>query len=154
CSCNGIFKLTPKLAANSTNKTGWTVCGGIETALWGLFSVGHTGIFIVDPVAVSDNLDVRLRSHTATFGLAYKFGDPVAGDFGGASGAFASTATPTAMSWGGFYAGLGLGARVSHDDLRTTALSTAGTATDLSVLATSQPFDGTGFRASPYAGFN
>jgi outer membrane immunogenic protein len=95
-------------------------------------------------------VDVSLRTHSATFGLAYKFGEPIAGD--GAS-AFASSVPPDVLSWSGLYAGLGLGARASQSELTTTSVI-FGNPIDLTGFATSQHVDGTGFRGSPYVGFN
>jgi outer membrane immunogenic protein len=101
-----------------------------------------------------DNFDVRMRTHTAVFGLAYKFGDPIAaGETGdGWAGALAARRAPTTMSWTGTYAGFGLGARASRTDLTTTSATQGGLLVNLTQAATDMPLDGTAFRAAPYFG--
>ncbi|HMF23809.1 MAG TPA: outer membrane beta-barrel protein [Pseudolabrys sp.] len=165
---------TPAVVANSATKAGWTIGGGLETAFWGRwlaradyryadfgsapFTIARTDISNPrgGPITVLGvhNLDVAMRTHTVTFGLAYKFGNSISAEtLGGASDVFAM-APSSVMSWGGFYAGLGAGVRASRADLTTTSVFFGGVAGDLSGFAASQPFDGTAFRASPYVGYN
>ena len=163
------FDFASKVLTNSANKAGWTVGGGLETALWGHwlaraeyryadfgsapFTIARTGLGDV----LIDNIDVKMRTHTATFGLAYKFGDPVATEN---EGAFAMAAAPS--TWTGLYAGLGLGAPgIAHrftttsETLRESIFNTTFIdVTDLDGQATSRPFDATAFRGTPYIGFN
>jgi outer membrane immunogenic protein len=158
---------TPVVVRNSATRTGWTAGGGIETALWGhwlaraeyryadfgaaAFTINRSTVF--GPLI--DSFNTVMRTHAATFGLAYKFGDPIAsGDFGDAFGALPVGKMPALMMWNGFYAGLGIGVRTSRSDLTTTSQVVGGTPRDFTSNATSLPFDGTGFRASPYLGFN
>jgi outer membrane immunogenic protein len=102
-----------------------------------------------------DNFDVTLRTHTATFGLAYKFGDPIASsDAGGTRVPFATMPSPAMVSWSGPYAGFGLGAHASRADVTTTSLLLGGTQQSLTDSATSEPLDGLAFRSSLFAGFN
>ncbi len=163
-----LWQSVAKVVSDSTTKAGWTVGGGLETVLWGNWlaraeyryadfgtsslQVARAGTIGVPPTpfASSDNVDVRLHTHMATFGLAYKFGEPIVGD---AAGAFASSVPPDALTWSGLYAGLALGARASQSEL-TTSSAIVGHLIDLTGSATSQSFDGTGFRGSPYVGFN
>jgi outer membrane immunogenic protein len=68
----------------SWNKVGWTIGGGVEALLWGNWlaraeyryadygSVSHT--FFVNSVADQVTMNETLRTHTASVGLAYKFG--------------------------------------------------------------------------------
>jgi outer membrane immunogenic protein len=169
CQCRldeiGFF-LSPTIAIASTTRAGWTIGGGLETAISGRwlarteyrysdfgtfpFAVERAGELDNDPLSSADSLNVKLRSHMATFGLAYKFGDPIAGP---GTQAFAS-ATPGAMSWSGFYAGLGLGVRMARDDLTETTLAADAVPVSLDGVASNQSFDGTAFRASPYVGIN
>ena len=88
---NSVARLTlSAVITNSTTKTGWTIGTGIETMLWGnWFARGEyryadfgTGSFTLSrkgapPDAGLTNYDVRVRTHTALFGIAYKFGDVV-----------------------------------------------------------------------------
>ena len=158
----------PAVIANSATKAGWTVGGGIETALSGhWFARGEyryadfgSSAFTLNRSStngffspVIDNFSSALRTHTATLGLAYKFGDPVAsGNSGG--GASPVKASPLATtSWSGLYAGLGLGMRASRTDATTRSETIFGVPKNLTGLATGLPFDGTAFRTSPYAGY-
>jgi len=71
--------------ANSITKMGWTVGGGLETALWGRWlaraeyryadfgSAPFTITRLFGPDLIGDNFNVTMRTHTVTFGLAYKF---------------------------------------------------------------------------------
>jgi outer membrane immunogenic protein len=166
CGCTGIVNLTPKVLSDSTTKAGWTVGGGLETVLWGNWlaraeyryadfgtsslHVARAGNIENAAFTSSDNVDVRLRTHTATFGLAYKFGEPIVGD---GVGAFGSGVPANVSTWSGLYAGLALGARASQGELTTTSVI-FGHPIDLAGFNTSQSVDGTGFRGSPYLGFN
>ncbi len=173
CSETGIApavvtnSTTPAVVTNSTTRAGWTVGGGIETVLWGnwlaraeyRYADYGTAPFTISRAvpgfesASVDNFDARLRSHLASFGLAYKFGEPAAA--AGAAHPFEASEPKAAMtSWSGVYAGLGLGARASRTDVDVVSESFNGEAGDLTGLATSRPFDGTAFRANPYAGYN
>ena len=173
CSETGIApavvtnSTTPAVVTNSTTRAGWTVGGGIETVLWGnwlaraeyRYADYGTAPFTISRAvpgfesASVDNFDARLRSHLASFGLAYKFGEPAAA--AGAAHPFEASEPKAAMtSWSGVYAGLGLGARASRTDVDVVSESFNGEARDLTGLATSRPFDGTAFRANPYAGYN
>jgi outer membrane immunogenic protein len=102
-----------------------------------------------------DNFDVTLRTHTATFGLAYKFGDPIASsDTGRTAVPFATMPSSATSLWNGPYAGFGLGAHASHNDVTTTSLLIGGTQQSLTNSATSEPLDGLAFRQSLFAGLN
>ena len=70
------------MVTNAATKAGWTIGGGLETALganW--FARGDyryadfgTSSFTINRLGFSTNFDLALRTHTATFGLSYKFG--------------------------------------------------------------------------------
>lgn len=167
CSFN---QSSPAVVTNTITKMGWTIGGGLETALGGHWlaraeyryadfgsaplTIARTETSGGTAVAFVDIGETRLRTHTATFGLAYKFGDPIAGgDSGDALAAFAGRSASVGNSWSGFYAGLGLGARASLADLTTTS-SLLVDPVDLTGSAVTQPFNGTAFRVDPYFGFN
>ncbi len=92
CQCTSAVdstSLTPTTITQSTTRVGWTVGGGLETMLWdhwlaraeyryadfgrSLFNVNRSGEFLDHVFSSIDTLDVKLRTHTVTFGLAYKF---------------------------------------------------------------------------------
>jgi len=172
----GPFSITPAVTNNSVTKLGWTVGGGVETALGGhwfaradyrfadfgdaTFTIKrNTTLLPFNPIV--NVFDVGFRTHTASFGLAYKFGDEVspssasAGWFNNVLPVKAlATKTPAApASWSGLYAGLDIGLRASRTDATTT-----GPFSDLTLAspadANSQPINGTAFRGSPYLGWN
>ncbi|KJC48992.1 outer membrane beta-barrel protein [Bradyrhizobium sp. LTSP857] len=156
--CDGA---TPAVVSNSTTRTGWTLGGGVETALdgnWLLRSeyryadFGTASFSITRATAFGltiENFDTKLATHTATVGVAYKFGDPGLG--GRSHPLSAQAAMPS--SWTGAYAGLGLGARAARTDLIATSETVGGFPFDLTERANTRPFDNTAFRASPYAGY-
>jgi outer membrane immunogenic protein len=165
-TCVGL-NIGPAVFINSTTKTGWTLGGGLEVALWhnwlaraeyrysNFGSAPYTMTRTSVNGVIVDNFDVNLRTYTATFGLAYKFGDPIVPrDFGDEPSAPRPGAAPHATWWTGLYAGFGLGARALRTDLTTTSVTVDGTRVDLTNSATHQPFDGTTFRANPYVGFD
>ena len=167
-------KFTPAVTNNSTTRAGWTIGGGIEAALGGHWiaradyrfaDFGTSAFTITRFTTVSflnptvNSFDVALRTHTATFGIAYKFGDPVVASSTWSVWldafpvkALPVKAAPIAASWSGFYAGLGLGLRVSRTEATTTSESFPFD--NLTLAANSLPVDGTAFRGSPYLGVN
>jgi outer membrane immunogenic protein len=157
----------------SATKTGWTIGGGFESVLWGnwiaraeyryadlgtaTFSTSNTVIvpLIVGPTPepFTTSHDERLRTHTAAFGLAYKFGDPAAAaDTVVAMPVKARPMTPS-FNWTGPYAGIDAGMRSTRTDLTTDAFLFP-TAFNLTGAALSEPLDGTAFRLGGYLGFN
>jgi outer membrane immunogenic protein len=166
CVSNAV---SPAVVSSSTTRIGWTVGGGLETALggnWLLRSEYRYADFDAAPFTISrptaapatnpivDKFDVAMRTHTALVGVAYKFGDPLAVE--GAdrlSAAPVVKAAPATMSWTGGYAGLGLGARASQSQLTATGATFGGTPLTLTSGDT-VPFNGTAFRANPYVGIN
>jgi outer membrane immunogenic protein len=93
CNTNGLCRsallFSPPVITDSTTRLGWTIGGGIEAALWSNwiaraeyryadfgtitntdFRAGSPSVGGF-PLAVTYNL--ALKTHTATFGLAYKF---------------------------------------------------------------------------------
>jgi outer membrane immunogenic protein len=73
------------IVTDSSTKPGWTAGGGIETRLWGPWLARAEYLYAdfgTAPVSISqiffdvrtvDNFNVKLRTHTVNFGLAYKF---------------------------------------------------------------------------------
>jgi len=164
--------------SNSATRAGLTIGGGIEAALWGHWTLraqyrysdfGHASfanantvsvltIVGVLPSTLSTSYDEKLRTHTATLGLAYKFGDPLpTGDAPAAAPALLVKARPApaapAMSWSGIYLGVDGGMRSTRTRL-TTDNFLFPTAFDLTNSATTEPFNGTAFRYGAFAGAN
>lgn len=183
----------PASITDSTTRLGWTAGAGTEMMLGGNWiaraeyrfadfgtwsptdvrtctSPGTTGCGIVAQT-VTDA--VHVRTHTATFGLAYKF------DWGGGAGpsnAYAQAAGPMfykaapapVVSWSGPYLGLGVGTRSAIvDGAVPSAFTTAGVFAAVSwtgpttcgagtgtVCPGGESFDNTAFRLSPYLGYN
>jgi outer membrane immunogenic protein len=162
---------SPAVVTNSATRLGWTVGGGIETALWGhwlaraeyryadfgapSFTVSRAStVAAFNPTA--DTFNLAVRTHTATFGLAYKLGDPIPADTSSRPSMMPVKAmvksAPAAVSWSGPYAGLGLGLRASRTDATKTSDNTV--APFNSGNANTLPLDGVAFRGSPYVGYN
>ena len=85
--CRSRFSPSPPVIANAATRLGWTIGGGLETALghhWlaraeyrfadfgtSTHTISRTATFANSNTI--DTFDVTLRTHTATFGLAYQF---------------------------------------------------------------------------------
>jgi outer membrane immunogenic protein len=81
--------LGPQVITNSADKLGWTIGAGLETMIWrhwlaraeyryadfgtSSFAIARTGGPVGGVQSWTDTYDLVLRTHTATFGLAYKF---------------------------------------------------------------------------------
>jgi outer membrane immunogenic protein len=175
--------LGPSVISNSTTKFGYTVGAGIEAMLtpnWiarGEYRFSDFGtIGYVDsrgcgapcgPFSETISYDVKVRTHTATFGLAYLFSDPTAASASATLlGQRSYAATSDVFSWTGFYLGAGVGVRAtaataSLDSL--TGIFPGGSTLDFFTNCTGSkssgcnfddPLNGTAFRFSPYAGYN
>ena len=160
-----VFGLSPAAISASHIHAGWTVGGGIETVLGGNWiaraeyryadfgatplTFARTGSSGSPLNPTSDNFDLKMRTHTASFGVAYKFGDPIVA---GAQAPLVTKAATRAMSWTGPYLGLGLGARALQAN--AAAKSEVFGGAPIRVAEHAVPFNGTAFRASPYAGVN
>ncbi len=168
CAPGGFPNLQPASITDSSNRVGYTVGGGIETMLWpnwiaraeyrfadyGRFSNTDVRTSVLGTQTVT--YDTSLRTHTATFGLAYKFGNSA----GPISAMAAYAAVPSAMSWTGFYLGASAGVRANQ---------TTGTIDKATVFPVGFPafnplagcqcfldntFDTTSAKFSPYFGYN
>jgi outer membrane immunogenic protein len=160
----------PASITDAQTKLGYTVGGGVEAMLWpnwivraeyrfsdyGRFS--DTDIRTAGPSTQTVNYDTSLRTHTATFGLAYKFGDKPAL----ANSMAAYAAMPSTTSWTGVYLGAGVGIRANQTTGtldRATVLDHGPPASAFDVLdgcqcAVSDGYDTISARFSPYFGYN
>jgi outer membrane immunogenic protein len=176
CSGPGVFG--PAAITDARTKTGWTVGGGLEAMLWANWiaraeyryadfgTISHTDTRAEPGFVELASYDVRVRTHTATFGLAYKFDwntpaaiAPVKAPIYKAPPAVALT------SWSGVYAGLGVGTRSTRTEATVTDW-TSTTGTSLSITCAfiagfgagsclnREPLNDTAFRLSPYLGLN
>jgi outer membrane immunogenic protein len=186
CSANRVLGLCdPTFAGtfgvpvitDTTDKLGWTIGGGFEAALWSNWiaraeyrysdfgTITNTDVRSGPLRPLTVTYDLAVRTHTATVGLAYKFGDPVA------------SVAPTGISmlvnappganvgvppWTGYYVGAGVGIRSTLTDAIVLDASVVGNSltSECRALAagggctTSEPIHDTAFRFSPYTGFN
>ncbi len=139
---------------NTTTKTGWTVGGGIETKLsrsWSAkteylyIDAGRTS-FASDPYSFAGTpTTVDHSFHVIKTGLNYKLGEP----FWDGLPLFG---TPSQMAsdhnWGGFYAGVNVGAGIS--DVHTIGTGTYAFASPVA----EQDINGTGFAGGGQIGYN
>lgn len=164
CVLDGFL---PAVITNSATRLGWTLGGGIETALWGHWlaraeyryaDFGSPSFAVIRSSTIKafnptiDTFDLAVRTHTVTFGLAYKLGDPIQDDTSSRPVKARVKAAPAAVSWSGVYAGLGLGVRASRTDATKTSDNTVPPFN--SGNADTLPLDGVAFRGSPYLGYN
>lgn len=113
-SLSGFDGMTPKTTSGnfSDSKSGWTIGGGVEAALWGNWTAkaeylyldfGHVTHAIPDtgngqPVTFGN----PVRDHIVRAGLNYRFGG---GGFNGESQLAPAWSTASIYSWRGFYIG-------------------------------------------------
>jgi outer membrane immunogenic protein len=173
----GAAGLSPAVITDARTKTGWTVGGGLEAMLWANWiaraeyryadfgTVSHTDTRIDAGVAEVVSYDVRVRTHTATFGLAYKFdgNGPTAPAMPVKAPIYKAPPAVATNSWSGVYAGLGVGTRSTRTEATVTnftfsaGASLAATCTTFAPFGgclTSEPLNDTAFRVSPYLGLN
>jgi outer membrane immunogenic protein len=167
----------PPVISHAQTKAGWTAGGGIEAMLWSNWiaraeyryadfgTISNTDTRTFPSLVRVTSYDVAVKTHTATFGLAYKLDAGPAPVTAYAAAAPILKAPPAlvAASWSGPYLGLGLGIRSSKTDMTVTrwtdnaedVLGTicAGTA-PAGGCVTGAPLNDTAFRLAPYLGFN
>jgi outer membrane immunogenic protein len=170
--CGPPLPLVPATITHSTTRTGWTLGGGLEAAFWGNWVLraeyryaDFGTVSYADSRTRSDggltdviSYDLRVKTHTATFGVAYKFGDPiVAAPLAGrvrASLISKAAAAPLPPAWSGPYFGLGAGLRASVAQGDVTSFVTAGPgAVAVAAPGVGEPLDNAAFRIGPYLGF-
>jgi outer membrane immunogenic protein len=166
---NGLPGLSPSSISHTGTKLGVTAGAGIEAMLspnWivrGEYRYSDYGtISNVDtrssPSGVQTvDYDVKIKTHTATLGLAYKFGESSrqAGSPWSAYGA-----VPSETPWTGVYVGAGIGVRASQ----TTASLVSAVTTrqgsppsddlDQCGCFLDSAMNGTSVRFNPYIGYN
>jgi outer membrane immunogenic protein len=165
----GFVGLSPGSLSHAQTRLGATVGVGLEAMLspnWivrGEYRYSDYGTLSNSDIRTSPsgdqtvNYDVTIKSHVATFGLAYKFGEPSRAP---ASPVAAYAAIPAATSWTGVYLGAGVGIRSSQT---TSSIDSAMIAFDglppINYAAGCECFldsalNGSSARFSPYLGYN
>ena len=166
CAPAGFPALAPASITNTHTRLGYTVGAGLEAMLWpnwiaraeyrfsdyGRFS--QTDIRTAPGGVQTVNYDTALRTHTATFGLAYKFGSTSA-----PSALSAYAAMPSVMSWTGFYVGGAAGIRANQTTatLDKATIQQPGFTFDLingCNCFLSNSMDTSSARIGPYFGYN
>jgi outer membrane immunogenic protein len=149
--------LQPGVISHSTNKLGWTIGGGAEAMLSGNWLVrgeyryadyGVIGNSDVRADAIGTALvsyDLHAKTHTATLGVAYRFGEA-------ANSPVVAASSLPAASWTGPYVGLGAGFRSTRTDMSVT--STNFPCAIREGCISSEPLNDTRARVAPYVGWN
>jgi outer membrane immunogenic protein len=173
-SGNGFIGPLPGSLTHSTTKLGATVGGGLEAMLspnWivrGEYRYSDYGTISNTDVRSSPTgtqtvkYDLSVRTHAATFGLAYKFGEPARAPASplSAYGAMAYGDMPMSTSWTGAYIGAAVGVRANqttaaidsavitrHSDPPVNAITGCECFLDSAMNTTAARFN-------PYAGYN
>jgi outer membrane immunogenic protein len=173
-SGNGFVGPLPGSLTHSTTKLGATVGGGLEAMLSPNWIV--RGEYRYSDYGTVSNTDVRsspmgtqtvkydlsARTHAATFGLAYKFGDSTRGaSFPlSAYGAMAYDNMPVSTSWTGAYVGAAVGVRANQTTAAIdSAVITRRNDPPVNAITGCECFldsamNTTAARFNPYAGYN
>lgn len=146
------FPGCPASGHGETTRAGWTVGGGLETALAGNWSVrteyryADFGQFNIplNFVGATNGVPIEVATHTATLGLTYRFG-------GNGTPPPAAWPEDEAVNyrWAGFHAGVSAGARFA--DAHWVTQSFALVPLDSTNYAN---YNGTGFRGALIAGYD
>lgn len=162
--CGGLCVNTVGIAAatdvQSTTRTGWTVGGGIEAMVapnWlarAEYRYADFGTWKATWHAsptVYAAADVAITTHTALFGLAYKFGAASSPE---ASDPYASAAPAPIVSWTGLYVGGAIGGRSSDAKWTTTSVNETSGTLFLEEESKFAIFNGNSARFGGYVGLN
>ncbi|HZR87587.1 MAG TPA: outer membrane beta-barrel protein [Bradyrhizobium sp.] len=171
-TCSVLICGTPVVSfSNSSTPVGWTVGGGVETRLWGNWlaraeyryaDFGSVTYSDVSPLGVTATYEDKVRTHTALFGLAYKFG-PGWTPAGPVAPAFPTKAPAIApVNWSGAYAGLDLGLRSSMTNATENGVTINGAAAPCVFAGfvpprscvSSEPMNGSAFRLGGHLGYD
>jgi outer membrane immunogenic protein len=187
--------LAPAVITDGTTRLGGTVGAGIEAMLWANWmvrfeyryanfgTISNTDLRTCPAsgcgAAFTETVgyNVKVQTHTATFGLAYEFSDPVLASAAAPlvykyrnlynyAGPWADPPAAAAASWTGPYLGAGIGVRATTTtaNLDSATAPLPGGPFDLVAAACINKFgtgcflgealNGTAFLFNPYAGFN
>jgi outer membrane immunogenic protein len=173
----------PPVITDATTRLGGTVGAGIEAMLWPNWivraeyrysnygTVSNTDLRTCPtgcglPFTETVGYDVKVQTHTATFGLAYKFGDPSVASASAPPLVYKAnnlwmSAAPAA-SWTGPYVGAGIGIRATTLTATLDSViggpfgSISGTCNNkfMTGCSLSDPLNGTAFLFNPYLGYD
>jgi outer membrane immunogenic protein len=199
CSPTNGGNYGPLTTSHAATLLGWTIGGGLEGnvfgnwlaraeyryADYGTWNTTDTrtcgtgpcffGFTAVETLSV--NTAVKLQTHTAMFGLAYKFGDAPSAAYADAYAAdysakpFYKAPPAAAFAWTGFHVGADVGLRSAVADATVTSATLTGPgivgvpggdllapafciASLAGTCGTSASLDNTAFRAGLYAGYD
>jgi outer membrane immunogenic protein len=173
----------PPVITDATTRLGGTVGAGIEAMLWpnwivraeyryaNFGTISNTDLRTCPtgcgpPFTETVGYDVKVQTHTVTFGLAYKFSDPSVASASASplvykANSLSMSAAPAA-SWTGPYVGAGIGIRAATSTA-TLDSATGGPFGTISGACNnkfmtgcflSDPLNGTAFRFNPYLGYD
>jgi outer membrane immunogenic protein len=170
-SGNGFVGLSPGSLTHSTTRLGATIGGGFEAMLtpnWILRAeyrysdygtVNFTDVRIGQDGTQTVKYDLNTKTQTATFGLAYKFGESATSPMS-AYGAMPSGNPPASTSWTGAYIGAAVGIRANQttSTIDSAAITYQGDPPINAITGCECFLDSamntTAARFSPYAGYN
>ncbi len=159
----------PANITDTQTKLGYTVGAGIEAMLWSNWiaraeyrfadygRISNTDVRTAATGVQTVNYDTKLQTHTATFGLAYKFGNTSAP---GAGSLAAYAAMPSVTSWTGVYLGAGVGIRANQTTStieKATAQAPGSPPENVipgCLCSLGSGYDTVAARVSPYIGYN
>jgi outer membrane immunogenic protein len=179
----------PSAITDATTRLGGTVGAGIEAMLWANWmvrfeyryanfgTISNTDLRTcpgcVPPFSQTVGYNVKVQTNTATFGLAYKFSDPLLASAAAPlvykynnlynyAGPWSDPPAAPAVSWTGVYLGAGIGVRASTttanlDSATSGGFDLVGPACNNKFMTgcyLSDPLNGTAFLFNPYSGFN
>jgi outer membrane immunogenic protein len=174
-TCSVLICGTPVVAFNnSSTNLGWTVGVGIEERLWGhwlaraeyRYADFGSVTYNDSSLGVTATYQEKVRTNTALFGLAYKFGPGSVSDEALPALAF-PTKAPIASynasyNWSGAYAGVDAGLRATMTDAVENGVTINGAPAPCVFAAfippascvNSEPMNGSAFRIGGHIGYD
>lgn len=164
---------TPFSSTSAFTKAGWTLGGGTEVMLWPSWTLragyryadlGHAGlsnsVVVTGGVnngltVITSTLDLKLRTHTAWLGIAYRIDQPTSAGYAApVTKAIYKAPPPRLAAWTGAYLGIAGGLHSTRTRADTISTFVNGVPNDLTGFATTLPLNGSGVRVASYAGYN
>ena len=173
-------QLSPSIITDATTKLGWTAGAGVEARIWSHW-LARAEYRYADFGAVHNidtrtstssptftdvfSYDLRLRTHTVTFGIAYLFGDAPTLPGAPILRAPIDQAPAADVSWTGLYLGVGAGLRADQSRGTVTSDTDIIGGAPINRLAgffgcadvpctLGEPFNGFSAKIAPYFGYD